>query len=60
MAETETEQPQARCFALRVPVDLYREIERDANELGVSMSDAGRMRLRTGRCPSMKDNAHGE
>jgi hypothetical protein len=36
-------------LSMRVPPDLYRDIASEAAELGVSVSDAARHRLRTGR-----------
>jgi hypothetical protein len=54
MAERETELQRASCLlSVRVPPDLYQAIARDAASLGVSMSDAGRMRLRSGSVPLM-------
>ena len=59
-AENESAHQRGKYFTLRLPNDLYEAIERDAESLGVSMSDAGRMRLRSGRCPSMnEDKANG-
>lgn len=37
-----------RLLSMRVPLELYAAIETDAAALHVSLSDAGRMRLRTG------------
>jgi hypothetical protein len=53
MPEIETTLQRSRLFAVRVPDDLYRALERDAAQLGVSLSDVGRMRLRTGRVPTL-------
>jgi hypothetical protein len=36
-------------LSMRVPPDLYADIVGEAAELGVSVSDAARHRLRTGR-----------
>jgi hypothetical protein len=47
MPEIETTLQRSRLFAVRVPDDLYQALERDAAALGVSLSDVGRMRLRT-------------
>jgi hypothetical protein len=44
----------SRPLATRVPSDLYQQIEREAAELGVSVSDIARMRLKTGRAPRME------
>ena len=41
----------SRPLAIRVPSDLYAQIEREAVELGVSVSDIARMKLKTGRAP---------
>jgi hypothetical protein len=38
---------------LSVPESLRREIERDAANLGVSMSDVARMRMRSGSVPKI-------
>jgi hypothetical protein len=38
---------------MRVPAELHRAVERDAEALGVSISDAARIRLRTGHVPSL-------
>jgi hypothetical protein len=55
-AENDSAHQRGKYFTLRLPADLYEAIERDAVSLGVSMSDAGRMRLRSGRCPSMSED----
>jgi hypothetical protein len=55
MAENESELQRSKLLAMRVPGDLYRALERDAAALGVSMSDVGRMRLKTGRVPTLED-----
>jgi hypothetical protein len=56
MAETKHDLQRSRLFAVRVPGDLYREIERDAAQLGVSLADVGRIRLRTGRVPTFNES----
>jgi hypothetical protein len=40
-------------LAIRLPVELRREVEADAEKLGVSLSDAARIRLQTGNCPTL-------
>jgi hypothetical protein len=52
---TETELQRSKLLAMRVPPDLYRAIERDAAQLGVSLADVGRMRLKTGRVPTLDE-----
>jgi hypothetical protein len=53
---TDIETDRGRIVAMRVPAELYHALERDAATLGVSLSDVGRMRLRTGRVPEMTAN----
>ena len=53
---TDIETDRGRVVAMRVPTDLYQALARDAQTLGVSLSDVGRMRLRTGRIPAMGDS----
>jgi hypothetical protein len=53
--QTEADLHQMRLFAVRLPADLYKALERDAAQLGVSLADVGRIRLRTGRVPSIKE-----
>lgn len=55
MAETETKLERSKLLAMRVPAELYQALERDAAQLGVSLSDVGRMRLRTGRVPTLNE-----
>lgn len=55
MAETETELQRSKLLAMRVPPELYRALERDAAQLGVSLADVGRMRLKTGRVPILDE-----
>jgi hypothetical protein len=43
-------------LAVRLPEDLYQSLARDAAMLGVSMAAVGRIRLRTGRVPSINDD----
>jgi hypothetical protein len=59
MAEAESELQRSKLLAMRVPGDLYRALERDAAALGVSMSDVGRMRLKTGRVPTLEEGHEG-
>jgi hypothetical protein len=40
-------------LTVRIPLDLKTTIERDAARLGVSIADAIRFRLRTGRVPAI-------
>ena len=56
MAETETELQRSKLLAMRVQGDLYRALEREAAQLGVSLSDVGRMRLKTGRVPMLNES----
>ena len=56
MAETETKLERSKLLAMRVPAELYQALERDAAQLGVSLSDVGRMRLRTGRVPTLNES----
>jgi hypothetical protein len=55
--QTEADLHQMRLFAVRLPADLYKALERDAAQLGVSLADVGRIRLRTGRVPSIKEGS---
>ena len=41
-------------LSMRVPRELRAALERDAQTLGVSVSDVGRMRLRTGTVPTLE------
>jgi hypothetical protein len=45
----------SRLLSMRIPLDLYQSIGRDAAALGVSMSDVGRMRLKTGGVPALDE-----
>jgi hypothetical protein len=56
MAATEVELQRSKLLAMCVPSDLYRALERDAAQLGVNLSDVGRMRLRTGRVPTLNES----
>ena len=42
-----------RLISMRVPNELYAALERDAALLQVSLSDAARMRLRSGSVPTI-------
>src|SRR5262249_54378712 len=54
MPNTEWEvQGMSLLWGMRVPADLYNLIARDATQLGVSLSDAARLRLRTGKVPQI-------
>ena len=55
MAETEAELRRSKLLAMHVPAELYQTLERDAAQLGVSLSDVGRMRLKTGRVPMLNE-----
>jgi hypothetical protein len=48
-----------RPLGIRVPPDLYAQMEREAAALGVSVSDVGRMRLKTGRVPTLNEGRDG-
>jgi hypothetical protein len=43
-----------RPLGIRVPPDLYAQMEREAALLGVSVSDVARIKLKTGRVPTLK------
>jgi hypothetical protein len=49
--ETETELQRGRVFSTRLPIDLFDALARDAARFGISVSDVGLMRIRTGRVP---------
>jgi hypothetical protein len=42
-------------LSLKDPPDLRQSLEADARMLGISVSAAARLRLRTGRVPSVHD-----
>jgi hypothetical protein len=46
----------SRPLGIRVPPHLYTQMEREAAALGVSVSDVVRMKLRTGRVPTLEQH----
>jgi hypothetical protein len=49
----------SRPLGIRVPPDLYAQMKQEAAALGVSVSDVARMKLKTGRVPTLKRAAKG-
>jgi hypothetical protein len=55
----ERELQRGRVLSVRLPANLFREVERDAALLGVSLAGAGRMRFRTGHVPTSQTSVVG-
>jgi hypothetical protein len=55
MAESANERPGTAWLSMQVPDELKLSLERDAASLGISVSAAARLRLRSGRVPAMSD-----
>ena len=55
MSDSKARARDNRLVSVRVPETLYASLERDAEQLNVSVSDIVRMRLQTGRVPSFAE-----
>jgi hypothetical protein len=55
MAESANERAGKAWISMQLPNDLRLALERDAQRLGVSLSAVARLRLRSGRVPTMSD-----
>ena len=53
MADTKAELQRGRIVAFRETGDFYAELERDVGRLGVSLSNVCRIRIRSGRIPTL-------
>jgi hypothetical protein len=58
MTDSMNERGQPMWLSLQVPSDLKADLQKDAILLGISVSAAARLRLRTGRVPSMNEGDH--
>jgi hypothetical protein len=44
-------------LSVRIDAALFNAIQRDANQLGISLADASRLRLRTGTVPNYPEHS---
>jgi hypothetical protein len=56
MADSANERQRTAWLSMQVPDDLKHSLEREAASLGISVSAAARLRLRSGRVPAMSGN----